>query len=173
MAKHLPEEFERLVAGLEELDYYAILSIARNADYIEVRARFHECAQRYHPDRFLGARFDSDRPKIYALYKRMTEAYRVLSDPDLRLAYDEGLNGGAVRLNPEIRGRRLSAEVRGLTSPFARVYLNAAREKIAREDWQGAVIDTELGLSIEHAEVLQDLHTMAVRRMVRTEGSEG
>lgn len=170
MAKQLPEDFERLASMLEELDYYAILSLDNGADYLEVRARFHECAQRYHPDRFLAVSFDENRLKIYSVYKRMTEAYRVLSDPELRVAYDEGLRVGATRLDPDIRGRRLTGDARALTSPFARVYLKAAKKKFDAEDWQGATLDAELGLSIEHADVLTDLHTEAVRRMVRSRG---
>ena len=170
MAKQLPEDFEQLASNLEALDYYAILRLDSSVDYIEVRAQFHKCAQRYHPDRFLGAAFDGDRSKIYAVYKRMTEANRVLVDPELRVAYDEGLRVGATRLDPDIRARRLTGDARALTSSFARVYLNAAKKKFDAEDWQGAAIDAELGLSVEHADVLKDLHTEAVRRMVRSRG---
>ena len=171
MAKRLPEDLEVLASNLEALDYYAILQLDPAADYIEVRARFHECAQRYHPDRFLSAGFDEDRAKIYSVYKRMTEAYRVLFDPELRVAYDAGLRLGALRLDPDLRARRLTGGARSLTTPFARVYLNAAKKKFEAEDWRGAAIDAELGLSIEDAEVLKDLHTAAVRRMVRSRES--
>ncbi len=168
MAKRLPEDIETLVSNLEDLDYYAILQLDSNADYIEIRTQFHECAQRYHPDRFLSAAFDEERAKIYSVYKRMTEAYRVLFDPELRVAYDEGLRGGALRLDPDLRARRLTGAARSLTSPFARLYLNAAKKKFDAEDWRGAAIDAELGLSIEDADALKDLHTAAVRRMVRS-----
>ena len=40
--------------------------------------------------------------------------------------------------------------------------------KFGGHDEQAAAIDAELGLSIEDADALKDLHTAAVRRMVRS-----
>ena len=112
---------------------------------------------------------DDLRPRLYQVYKRMTEAYRVLSDPRLRVAYDACRAQGEHRLTPELRNRRATEDERALKNPLARLYLASGRAKLAAGDALGAQIDAELALSLEASPLLEDLHTQAVRSMVRPE----
>lgn len=61
-------------------DHYAVLGVSRNASPGEIKRAYREQAKRWHPDRPGG---DTAR------FQRIGEAYRVLSDPDLRREYDE------------------------------------------------------------------------------------
>ncbi len=163
----LVSEVARLADRLHEIDYYEALAVERSCDYVRVRDAFYERAQRFHPDRFVSIGAEAVKRAVYAVYKRMTEAYNVLADPELRRAYDRQLAAGAKRLSDEARARRLSPEERQVASVFARVYLRSARGKLARGDLDGAWIDVELGLSIEDAVPLRALHTEVLRRMAR------
>ena len=64
-------------------DYYAELGIGRDADEKEVRSAFRRMARQYHPDLNPGDEKAEER------FKRVNEAYEVLSDEEKRKAYDK------------------------------------------------------------------------------------
>jgi hypothetical protein len=61
-------------------DYYEILQISPNADGETIQRVFRMLAQRYHPDNS-----DTGDEKVF---QRVLHAYRVLSEPEKRAAYD-------------------------------------------------------------------------------------
>lgn len=60
-------------------NYYEILGVPENADEETIKKAFRELAKKYHPDR------GGDAEK----FKKIVEAYRVLSDKRLRAEYDQ------------------------------------------------------------------------------------
>lgn len=161
----LVSEVARLHDGLDATSYYDFLAVPASADYIGIRDAFYARAQRFHPDRFVSLEGESVKRAVYAVYKRMTEAYSVLSDPQLRPGYDRALREGQVRLAPETRARRLDAESRQVANPFARIYLRSGRQKYEHGDFNGAWIDCELGLSLEETPPLRNLHVAVTRAL--------
>jgi DnaJ-class molecular chaperone len=145
------DQVQDLHASLARASYYDFLGLRPGCDYVAVREAFHERAQRFHPDRFVFIARDDIKVMAYEVYKRMTEAYNVLCDPELRAAYDEARVRGGNRLSETARARRSSPEDRQVASAFARIYLRSARATLAREDLRGALIDVELGLGLEQA----------------------
>ena len=63
-------------------DLYIILEVGRNASVNDIKRAFRKLARRFHPDINPGDRHAEDR------FKRITEAYEVLSDPHKRQFYD-------------------------------------------------------------------------------------
>ena len=63
-------------------DYYEALDVSKGADEKEIRQAFRRLARKYHPDLNPGDKRAEDR------FKRINEAYEVLSDPDTRKKYD-------------------------------------------------------------------------------------
>jgi DnaJ domain/PilZ domain len=61
-------------------DYYEVLQLGRNADTETIHRVYRMLAQRYHPDNTESG--SSER------FRQVLEAYRVLSDPEQRAAYD-------------------------------------------------------------------------------------
>jgi hypothetical protein len=74
----LEEEDIELV--LREVDYYAVLAVARESTHVEIKAAFREQAKRHHPD--IGV--TSSHDQMIAI----SDAYKVLGDERLRHAYD-------------------------------------------------------------------------------------
>lgn len=150
-------EIMRLHEGLDSLSYYEFLGLRPGCDYVAVRDGFYARAQRYHPDQFVHRGGESVKKAVYEVYKRMTEAYNVLLDPELRLAYDNVRRQGETRLSEVARARRSTPEERQVSNTFARIYLRSAKKKLARGHVREAWIDAKLALSLEAAPPLEQL----------------
>ena len=146
-----PDDVETAFARLATATYYEVLGVGALADYVAIRDAYHDCAQAFHPDRFLFAGDDGLQRKAYEVFKRVTEAYNVLTDPVLRRRYDQARAAGHVRLPPHERGRRLSADERAVHNALARLYVRSARTKLGAGDLVGARIDVALALSLDEA----------------------
>ena len=72
-----------------------MLSVAPNAPADDIKKAFRREIARYHPDKVqhLGKEFQDMASGIAA---DLTEAYRILMDPQLRAKYDEELSGPRV-----------------------------------------------------------------------------
>lgn len=61
------------------MDYYKIIGVQSNATSSEIKAAYRELAKKYHPDK---------NPKEAEFFKKINEAYKVLSVPATRKQYD-------------------------------------------------------------------------------------
>src|SRR6516164_6343846 len=64
-------------------DYYQSLGVERNADADEIRKAYRKLARKHHPDLNPGDKAAEDR------FKKVQEAYDVLSDPKKKQMYDQ------------------------------------------------------------------------------------
>ncbi|QSA97699.1 molecular chaperone DnaJ [Methylococcus sp. EFPC2] len=64
-------------------DYYELLGVPRNASDSDIKKSFRRLAMKYHPDR------NTDNPDAEEKFKKIKEAYEVLSDQKKRSAYDQ------------------------------------------------------------------------------------
>jgi curved DNA-binding protein CbpA len=139
---------------LEQLDYYALLQVARDASVDEVRRAFHRFAAKYHPDRFTGAGAEPAQIERAAqIYRRGAEAYKVLIDAERRKRYDAGLSQGRVRFDTQAAPPE-PAPVLGqwpikVKSPLARPFALKAEQLYKAGDFGNARINLKLALQKE------------------------
>jgi curved DNA-binding protein CbpA len=69
-----------------KLSHYEVLRVDEAASFDEIKAAWHAIAKKTHPDRNPG------NEKALRVFKRCSEAWDVLSDPELRKAYDATLH---------------------------------------------------------------------------------
>lgn len=74
-------------------DYYEVLGVARTAGAAEIKSAYRRAAMKCHPDRCPGDKDAEER------FKKVNEAFSVLSDPQKKQMYDQyghdGVNAGA------------------------------------------------------------------------------
>jgi curved DNA-binding protein len=67
---------------MAETDYYKILGVDRKASDAEIKKAYRKLAMKYHPDRTKGDKSAEE------MFKKISEAYAVLSDKEKRKQYD-------------------------------------------------------------------------------------
>jgi DNA-binding response OmpR family regulator len=98
-AKHADtwQRFGKLVEQIHEqldtVDYYQLLRVDKNSASSVIKEAYFYWSLHFHPDRFMRLSDDALKKKIYGIFKRMSEAFKVLINPEARSRYDENLAG--------------------------------------------------------------------------------
>lgn len=107
-------------------DFYQILGVSPKASLEEIKERFRFLAQAYHPDKFAST---NHKAQAEEQFKRINEAYQVLSDPRKRAEYDGKRFAQPSWFEEEERRQREQAE--------------AERRRAESEQWQREQAETE------------------------------
>ena len=130
------------------MDFYVILGVERDASGADVERAYTRLARRYHPDINPG---DSEAA---AFFRRVTEAYQTLRNPERRRAYNEEGEPRTVsrRASVEFRGFDFSTPVSGASATFGELFselLPDASESAAAE--AGGDLHGEIRLAFEES----------------------
>eukprot|EP01132_Coremiostelium_polycephalum_P004965 gene4965-6186_t len=72
----------------EKIDYYELLKVPKTATTNEITKAYYKLAKEFHPDK------NKNDPYAEEMFKKISEAYQVLTDPEKRKRYDDyGLDG--------------------------------------------------------------------------------
>lgn len=78
-------------------DHYSVLGVTPASEDVVIRAAYRALMRRYHPDA-------DARPEAAERAREINEAHRVLSEPESRTRYEEGLKQQSpLRFEPEFR----------------------------------------------------------------------
>jgi DnaJ-class molecular chaperone len=72
-------------------DYYKILGLNKNSSNEDIKKQYKKLAIKWHPDKNIN-----NKEKAEAEFKKISEAYQILSDKDKKKQYDVG---GSIRTN--------------------------------------------------------------------------
>ena len=154
--KALPPTLARLVDELHEkldtLSYYELLEVPIEADRGAIQMAFHQKSLIFHPDRHTKLKESVPHAfeKINGLYKRISEAYKILAHPANRHAYNVGLRRrGAMRFEADSTRRREDKELDLVSSPEARNLVMQSVESRGFGDLEGARAALEQALLLE------------------------
>jgi DnaJ-class molecular chaperone len=149
-------------------DYYETLGVPRNAAAEDIKRAYRKLALKWHPDRHKA----ETRKNAEEKFKRISEAYEVLSDPEKRKKYDQfgehwkqGQEftpppGGARRVTPEEFARMFGGAGGGggFSDFFTNIFgdqferdVGGGPRRHARFRERGADVQAELQLAVSDA----------------------
>jgi len=141
-----------MAALVDELDYYQLLEIPRDAPASAVKRAYHDVTRRLHPDanRSLPG---AERASLESVARRVSEAYQVLRDGRRRKSYDAQLAAGAgarIQLaEAEAQAEREALDHHMGRTPNGRRFFNLARSEIDRGELSGAQRNLRTALTFE------------------------
>ena len=150
-----PAEIKALVKLVDDLDYYQILEVPRDAQASGIKRAYYAVSRRYHPDANRALRGEVRRD-LEHVAKRVTEAYSVLRDARRRQAYDGQLasNARAVRMQlaeADSQAGKKALEDHLGTTPNGRRFCALARADMDRNDLDSAIRNLQMALTYEPA----------------------
>jgi|YelNatPaOPRAMG01_1025707.scaffolds.fasta_scaffold36158_2 curved DNA-binding protein CbpA len=145
----IAKKIERAYKVLDESDYYRILSVPRDADLETIRKAYYARARILHPDKVRNFP-EPVKSQAIQIFKRVAEGYRILSDPKLRKAYDEGLAEGKKRLVVMDRlTLKPKTEFDSLTTEAGKNYYKSAKEYFESGKLSQAKLSLKLAIQYE------------------------
>ena len=132
LSREIQEEVLAFAEGLGGA-YHEILGVDADADEREIKKAYFQLSKRFHPDRYFRRQVGDFGPLIEVCFKRLLEAYELLSDPATRsevqnAAATAGASGGGSKKPlSSIEARRRLRERVGQLSGHKRVMQDRKR----------------------------------------------
>ena len=160
---------DQAFAALDQVDYYRVLGVSSAASPDDIRRSYYRLAARLHPDVHGDGVDPQFHIQLTAVYSRVVEAYKVLSNPHRRADYDTALGRGDMRLAAGAKVRPRSAE-ESISDAKARRFYKLAQTAMNDGDTTSAMMNLKLALSMEpDNEVIQDM----LQKITGSRGSGG
>ena len=158
------------------MDFYVILGVDRTASAIDVKRAYRRLARKHHPD------INPGDQEAEAFFRRVSEAYETLIDPERRQDYDVH---GQMRTSPEgaadplveFEGFDFSMSSTGESAStfgdlFADVFANSAGDRAQETGTRGVDLHTALRLDFQDA-MRGGTHEVTVTRVARCDACRG
>ena len=135
---------------IEELDYFQILKVTQGASPDDIKNAYFRESRQYHPDKYYNEAPEISK-KVTAIFKRITEAYKILSDPETRETYTQSISGADRAKNLRyvigVQGG-MPKEDEGQT-PMGKKYFQMGKIAFNNMDYKGAKINFQLATKME------------------------
>jgi DnaJ-class molecular chaperone len=178
-------EVEALSGIIDDLDYYSVLKLKGGAGIPQVEKAYARQSQEFHPDRFFGVRDPKFMKMVTAIFKKISEAYSVLHDPELKKMYDKkmgiaskagSIGGGDAAASTTGRHRHVGKETLEaekaaedaddiVSDKKAKKYWDLAKIATFNEDWNGVVMNIQFALTYEENPILRERLADAKEKM--------
>jgi curved DNA-binding protein CbpA len=177
------DSIRQWLSALDSISYYELFQVQRDAPADAVRDAFHRFAESFHPDGH-NWRHPTEQAQIGYIFKRGTEAYRVLSDPQLRVRYDEALAGGILRpesliVEPE-QSRAKAAQAAGASgrlsdkvrNPGARPFVLRVEELAKKGDPQQAKLQLVMAMHMDAKNPALEAYAKELDEAIKAKANE-
>jgi len=134
---------------LDERSYYELLGVDRDASPDAIGQAYYAQVRRLHPDRHAMETDAGRKNALVRVYARVGEAYRVLTSPEKRKLYDQGLDSGETRLSSDRQAAAPKPRTTGPTHPQAKALYQRGKAMLARKDKRGARAQWQLAIQFE------------------------
>lgn len=140
------------MAANNQEDYYELLGISRDASADQVKSAYRKAAMKHHPDRN-----PENKSEASEMFRRATEAYSVLSDPQKRSIYDRygqaGLGNRGFDPHAGVNATIFEEfqDILGDLFGFEDVFGGGRRRGRGQRGQRGADLRYDLSLSFEEA----------------------
>lgn len=125
-------------------DYYHILGVERNADQADIKKAFRNLARKYHPDTNPNDKDAESR------FKKLNEAYEVLSDTDKRAKYDQlGSNYQQWQRNSWSESQTNGSG--GFEDLFSTIFGGGARRETYKQPIRGRDLEQPIEITLEES----------------------
>ena len=174
----LPESLQRRIlaldATLERRSYHQLLGVAWDDDSKAIKRAYFALSKEFHPDRYFRRQIGDYKPRLERVFKKIVEAYELMSDPTTRAELQRTLapealtpstaaaEGGEPVLSTQRRRRelldrlrrqfRIPEKVLAERRIKARTFYDASRVASARENWLEAAASVRLAIAFDPAE---------------------
>ena len=147
-----------MTKSLDDVDYYGLLGVPADASADAIKVGFRAFARRFHPDRFAGQ--PDHVAEATSGYRRATEAYRVLTNPEHRRYYDEQRAQGKTRLDLDaVRRSVRPSGAPGMAERYsarARPFVVQAEQALRAKNYKQAKLNLQIAVQHDpHNEVLR------------------
>jgi curved DNA-binding protein CbpA len=161
-----PPSILAMFAALDRQSYYDLLGVPREADVHRIKGNYQRLAAACHPDAHRRGS-PEEREAAGQVFKRIVEAYRVLSGGDSRLRYDRALAQGTLRIDPLVADAAPAAsKIRTLETlamtPSAKQFARAADRLIGEGKLKEAKMQIMLAINCDrdNAELTERLNML-------------
>jgi len=89
VSRELKARVNEMEVRAERANFYELLGVVPNAERNEIRKAYFDLSREFHPDAYFGKDLGRWRPKMEAIFAKITHAYETLSRNRDRVRYDE------------------------------------------------------------------------------------
>ncbi len=155
MDPEFKQDIVALAKIIDTLDYYEILQVRQKAFTQDIKKAYFEQSRLFHPDKYYN-----EDPRLLdmvtKIFKRVCEAYKVLSNTDKRAIYTKAVKGPDRKKYLRYSSQLFEELEKGGDqdegqTPMGKKYYQMAKTSMANKDYNSAKINLQLAAKMEPA----------------------
>ncbi len=145
---------KKISRAIDRMDYFEILSVRPGISSHDIRKAFLRLSRQYHPDRFFSSADPELKEAVHKIYKRISEAYHILSDPSRQVLYHQQISGPdrdkKLRYQSDVTASSTTRrDDLACTTPQGKKYFSLGLTALRQKNLGAAKMNFKLALELE------------------------